>query len=141
MIYRFYTINYYILYKGGDIMHETKGYKAAMGKRIQQARKAAHLTQMRFAERIEVSTQYVSDLERGIVGCSVPTLLKICDVLDVSADLILRGQEPKPPKPPSVSERFVDLPPAEQALMAEGFKLLKKALSLKDAGEPKEDPV
>lgn len=115
-------------------MDEMKDYKAAMGKRIQQARKAAHLTQMRFAERIDVSTQYVSDLERGIVGCSVPTLLKICDVLDVSADLILRGRESGSQKPPTISERFSDLSPAEQELMEEGFELLKKALSLKDAG-------
>ncbi len=115
-------------------MDGIKDYKAAMGKRIQQTRKAAHLTQMRFAEKIDVSTQYVSDLERGIVGCSVPTLLKICDVLDVSADLILRGREPGSQKPPTISEQFSDLSPAEQELMEEGFELLKKALSLKDVG-------
>ncbi len=114
-------------------MDEMKGYKIAMGKRIQQARKAAHLTQMRFAEKIDVSTQYVSDLERGIVGCSVPTLLKICDVLDVSADLILKGERPEPPSAPAVPESFSKLSPEEQGLVREGFELLKKAFSLKDA--------
>lgn len=121
------------IYKGGDIMDGKNGYRAEMGRRIQQARREARLTQMRFAERIDVSTQYVSDLERGIVGCSVPTLLKICDVLDVSADLILKGERPEAPSAPAVPEGFSKLSPEEQGLVREGFELLKRAFSLKDA--------
>lgn len=89
---------------------------------------------MKFAEEIDVSIQYVSDLERGIVGCSVPTLLKICDVLDVSADFLLRGQEPQ--KPSAVSEEFSELSPQELEVVEEGFALLKKAFLLKNT-EPK----
>lgn len=117
-------------------MSGQKEYKTAMGRRIQQARKAAQITQMRFAEEIDVSTQYISDLERGIVGCSVPTLLKICDVLNVSADFLLRGQEPQ--KPSAVSEEFSELSPQELELVEEGFALLKKAFLLKNT-EPKKD--
>ena len=73
-------------------MHEANEQTIAMGRRIQRSRKAAKLTQMQFSEKIGVSPQYVSDLERGLVGCSVSTLIKMCDVLDVSADFILRGQ-------------------------------------------------
>lgn len=119
-------------------MDEMNEYKKAMGGRIQQARKVAHLTQMKFSEKIDVSTQYVSDLERGIVGCSVPTLLKICDVLDVSTDFILRGKEPDSQKFPAELEKFSDLSPQEQKLVEEGFALLKKAFSLKHT-EPKKD--
>lgn len=112
-------------------MSESNEYKIDMGKRIQQTRKAARLTQMRFAEKIDVSTQYVSDLERGIVGCSVPTLIKICDTLEVSADFILRGHETEPPKPLTESEELSSLSPQERELVEEGFELLKKAFSLK----------
>lgn len=119
-------------------MSEQKEYKTAMGRRIQQARKAARITQMKFAEEIDVSTQYISDLERGIVGCSVPTLLKICDVLDVSADFLLRGQRAESQKPSTASEEFSTLSPQEQELVKEGFALLKKAFLLKHT-EPKKE--
>lgn len=117
-------------------MDKMNEYKKAMGMRIQQARKVAHLTQMKFSEKIDVSTQYVSDLERGIVGCSVPTLVKICDVLDVSADFILRGQEKDSQKFFAISEEFSDLSTEEQELIEEGIALLKKAFLLKHT-EPK----
>lgn len=122
-------------------MNERKEHKAAMGQRIQQARKSARITQMKFAEKIDVSTQYISDLERGIVGCSVATLLKICDALEVSTDYILRGWEPESPKPSAMEEEFSDLSPQKQALVTEGFELLKKAFSLQDPDDEKEKPV
>ena len=49
------------------------------------------MTQEQFAERIEVSPQYISDLERGVVGISIPTLKRACTVLGVSSDWILFG--------------------------------------------------
>lgn len=112
-------------------MNEPNENTLAMGMRIQQARKAASFTQMAFAEKIGVSTQYISDLERGVVGCSTATLIKICDTLDVSADYILRGHKPVSPKPLSLSDRFGSLSPQEQELVEEGFNLLNKAFSLK----------
>ena len=51
------------------------------------------LTQEQFAERIDVSPQYVSDLERGVVGVSIATLKRVCTVLSVSSDQILFGFE------------------------------------------------
>lgn len=119
-------------------MSRQNEYKPAMGRRIQKARKAARMTQMKFAEKIDVSTQYVSDLERGIVGCSVATLLKICDVLEVSADFLLMGQKADSPNFPTLAKEFSDLSPKEQKLVEEGFALLKKAFSLKHT-EPKKD--
>ena len=57
------------------------------------AREQAKLTQEQFAERIDVSPQYVSDLERGVVGVSIATLKRICTVLGVSSDQILFGKQ------------------------------------------------
>ena len=63
-----------------------------IGKRIKKARETAHVTQEQLAENISVSSkQYISDLERGMVGASVPTIIKICDSLHASADYILLG--------------------------------------------------
>ena len=61
----------------------------SIGKRIRLTREHAGLTQELLAEKIDVTTQYISDLERGVVGASVPTIIKICQVLNVSSDYIL----------------------------------------------------
>lgn len=72
-------------------MRIKKQINIEIGERIKQARELAHLTQEVFAERIEVSPQYVSDLERGVVGVSIPTMKRICVSLGISADYILFG--------------------------------------------------
>jgi len=64
-----------------------------IGSNIRTARKRADLTQEQLSEKIGVTPQYLSDLERGLVGTSLHTLVKICDKLNVSADFILFGQQ------------------------------------------------
>lgn len=64
-----------------------------MGKRVQQARKAKRYTQAEVAELINMSSKNLSQLERGMTGISLSTLINICKVLEVSADYILFGIE------------------------------------------------
>lgn len=113
-------------------MHEATEKTIAMGMRIQRLRKAAKLTQMQFSEKIGVSPQYISDLERGLVGCSVSTLIKMCDLLEVSADFILRGQDPDSFALMCPPDQYSLLSPKEQELLKEGFALLTKAFSVND---------
>ena len=63
----------------------------AMGERIKLARETAGLTQEKLAEAVGVSIQYISDLERGVVGTSIPMLTRICTTLHISSDFILFG--------------------------------------------------
>ena len=63
-----------------------------IGLRIKQARERNSLTQETFAEKIGVTPQYISDLERAVVGISIPTLIKICMILGCSSDYILFGK-------------------------------------------------
>lgn len=76
-------------------MKEKKEINIQIGERIKKSREAANYTQEIFAEYIGVSIQYVSDLERGVVGTSIPTLIKICDTLNVSSDYLLYGKNPQ----------------------------------------------
>lgn len=62
-----------------------------IGSNIRTARMRANLTQEKMSEMIGVTPQYLSDLERGLVGTSVSTLIKICSELNVSSDFILFG--------------------------------------------------
>ena len=72
-------------------MREKKEINIQIGEQIRTAREQAKLTQEALAEKIEVSPQYVSDLERGVVGISIPTLKRACVALGVSSDQILFG--------------------------------------------------
>ena len=72
-------------------MREKKDINIQIGEQIRLAREQAKFTQEQFAERIEVSPQYISDLERGVVGISIPTLKRACIALGVSSDQLLFG--------------------------------------------------
>lgn len=53
-------------------MAEKKEENIQIGIRIKQVREAAGLTQERLAELLDVTAQYISGVERGAVGLSVP---------------------------------------------------------------------
>lgn len=108
-------------------MTNNSSLNSSIGSRIQQSRKASGLTQMVFAEKIGVSTQYISDLERGTVGASVTTIIKICDILDVPADYILRGIDPSTNQPVELFLELNRYTPTQQKMILEGIKCFKKA--------------
>ena len=72
-------------------MREKKEINIQIGERVKGARERVRLTQEQLAEKIDVSTQYISDLERGVVGVAIPTLKNLCVSLGVSSDEILFG--------------------------------------------------
>ena len=72
-------------------MRDKKQVNVEIGDRIKKAREQMNLTQEKLAEKINVSPQYVSDLERGVVGVSIPTFKNICIVLGVTSDYLLFG--------------------------------------------------
>lgn len=76
-------------------MKEKKEINVQIGEQVKYAREQAKITQEQLAERIEVSPQYISDLERGVVGISISTLKKLCSVLHISSDQILFAKQPE----------------------------------------------
>lgn len=63
--------------------------------RIRQARENMGYTREKFAEKLDVSVSYLAELERGRTGISVKMLIKVCNVLGLSADYVLFGEERK----------------------------------------------
>ena len=61
--------------------------------RIRNARENQGYTREKFAEKLDVSVSYMAELERGKTGISVKMLIKICNLLGLSADYILFGSE------------------------------------------------
>ncbi len=70
-------------------MRKKKELNLQIGNQIRKARERCGLTQEQFAEAIDKSPQFISDLERGLSGISLETLKKICETLQVSSDTIL----------------------------------------------------
>lgn len=65
----------------------------AIGGRIRKQREFLGFTREGFAERIEVTPKFCSDIELGLKGISVPTLCRISSVLRLSTDYILYGKD------------------------------------------------
>lgn len=105
-------------------MGNKKKQNLEIGLRIKQAREAAGLTQERLAEMIDVSPQYISGVERGVVGLSVPILTQLSKILLISCDYILLGEN-EVSDATSVMTRLSRLP-AEHVRNAE--EILKRYL-------------
>ena len=61
--------------------------------RIRRAREELGYTREKFAEKLDVSVSYLAELERGRTGISVKMLVKVCNVLGLSADYVLFGND------------------------------------------------
>ena len=70
-----------------------KPLNVEIGARIREARESARMTREGFAEKVDISTQFLTDIERGRMGASLETIIKICDTLGVTTDFILRGPD------------------------------------------------
>lgn len=64
-----------------------------VGRRLREQRERLHITREKLCEVIDVSPQFLSEVERGVKGLSVDKLLVLCDGLGLSADYVLRGKE------------------------------------------------
>ncbi len=63
-----------------------------IGKRIHNRRKQLMLTQEQIAEKMNVSIQMVSNLERGNKAIRIDNLVNLSQILDISTDYILTGK-------------------------------------------------
>ncbi|MBR0599566.1 helix-turn-helix domain-containing protein [Sinanaerobacter chloroacetimidivorans] len=63
----------------------------AMGKRIRNQREQMRLTREELAEKLGVSSKFCADIEYGVKGMSLSTLLNLSIILNLSVDYILKG--------------------------------------------------
>ena len=94
-------------------MQNEKSVEQIIGKRIQKIRRAKGYTQQQFAEMIGLSTNYLSDIERGKSSARLDKLVAIinaleCSADDVFSDVIDYGYKVKCSR---LSERLEALPP------------------------------
>ena len=63
--------------------------RAVIGKAVKKARTDAGLTQILLGAKLNLDSHYISGIENGRKMPSLPTFLKLCHVLDLSADQII----------------------------------------------------
>ncbi|MBQ7566622.1 MAG: helix-turn-helix transcriptional regulator [Oscillospiraceae bacterium] len=77
-------------------MQQKKPLNVEIGRRIQQSREKAGMTQEQLSEAIGRSTQFLSTVERGVAGPSLETVVQLCRVLNVTADWLILGKSAAP---------------------------------------------
>ena len=63
--------------------------KILIGLNITYYRKARRLTQIELADQLEVSSNYLSQIERGSKFISLTKLIKVAELLDIDAKALL----------------------------------------------------
>ncbi len=99
-----------------------------IGKRIQKCRKKKKMTQAQLAEKIGLSTHYLSALERGVYNIKLELLVNILNELDISADEVFCDVVKKSfeVKATRLSEKIGHLAPLEQYRIYEVIDTLIK---------------
>ena len=63
------------------------------GKRIAELRRVKGYTQEELAEQLNIATNSISNIERGVRGISIDLLVELVCVFNVSTDYILLGKD------------------------------------------------
>ena len=70
-----------------------KPLNTELGKRLRERREYLNITREKLCELVDISPQFLSEVERGVKGLSVDKFLALCEGLGLSADYALRGKE------------------------------------------------
>jgi len=121
--------------RGGVDMREKKEINVRIGSQIKQARESAGLTQERFAELVALAPKNVSDIERGVVGISIGSLVRVCETLSISSDEILFGGAVENDAS-VISERLSRLSPEQFRITVDVINKLFEAFALSEKMSP-----
>ncbi len=101
-----------------------------LGKKINYYRIKKGITQQELSDLIDVVPSNISHIERGTNHVSLPTLVKIAEVLEVSLDQLLCESvaEAKPIRQNVIAELLSDCSQAELESITEILVSVKKAI-------------
>ena len=115
-------------------MKEKKEINVELGGRVQAAREAARFTQDKLGELVDLGTKNISAIERGVVGVSLSSFKRICQVLGVSSDTLLFGPAENNDMRDLVS-RLERLSPEQFQIASDVFNKLLEAFALAEQGK------
>ena len=75
-------------------MEQSSQMNKEIGERIREARQSKNMSQQELATKANVSLPHISEIENGKQTMKLLTFIRIIEVLQVSADAILRADVP-----------------------------------------------
>ena len=75
--------------KEDKIIKNTAINQIAFGRKIRDAREKLGIPRSKLAEQVDISTNFLGDIERGVKLPSLPTLVLMVNVLKISIDSLL----------------------------------------------------
>lgn len=82
---------------------------AVIGKRMKEYRKKLHMTQEQLAEKLDVSTGYISQMERGITKINLEMLAGVADVFACDIADLVSNSAYHPPLNHNLTEELHEL--------------------------------
>lgn len=110
----------------------------ALGKEIRDLRRKRGLTQEQLAELADLSTPYVSHLERGTKKASLAVLVRLAESLGVTVDQLLTGNQvtDKAAYYSEVHELLEDCSVRERAVLTEIVSAAKRSIRTHGMSRP-----
>jgi transcriptional regulator with XRE-family HTH domain len=83
-----------------------KDLRAVLSQNIRRFRSYRKLSQADFAEKIDISVPFLSDIENGKKWCSPATLVKIADALNIETYELLKPDTVIPDNAVNILEKY-----------------------------------
>lgn len=107
---------------------EEDRFRSGFGRRVRELRNYYRYTTEQLAGLAGVSTQFLSDVERGRKSMTALNVARLANVLHVSSDFLLRGNDDRDRALMIAEEQLATLKPAERDMAVEHLGLLIRLL-------------
>ena len=97
-----------------------------IGQNIRKFRKAKRMSQESLAERIGISTTHMSHIETGNTKLSLPVLIELSQILEVSTDSIIFGDSGRDAE--QIAELLESSSTKQQRIISEVVSAVKTAM-------------
>ena len=99
-----------------------------VGERVREKRKSEGFTQAQLAEEVDLSTEYICEIETGRKNASLAALARISAVLDVTVDELLYGGCSEDTSIRAMAVVMKDCSDYERKVLCDNMKSLKLIL-------------
>lgn len=106
--------------------------KFLVGKRLRRHSEQLNLSREQFAEQINISPQFLAEIENGKKGMSAETLYKICENYEGLIEYILFGRQSSGKSQTPAVKLLTDLPPQYTVMIEDIIRAFSKAIAVSD---------
>lgn len=110
--------------------------RAEFGARLRKQREYLNLSREAFAEKVNLSPQFIAEIELGKKSPSLDTTARICEYFHISADYLLFGKFTLPATDTPLNSLLRELPPAYLPTAENMLSLLRDTITTASTEKP-----